>query len=226
MNVCYNINKEKVKEKTAIMKRLISLILLCSLLMVCLAGCTISDNGENAQSSESENKTGEEMPKETPKETEDDKEQSELQEYFDRLEADAATNDKMEFSLQMEEIHNEAKESGLYNDSEWTTPIIDIYIFCDYKKASDEDWYKQSEPYLVSINDAFYEQYRSGLQHGYRRDDTADTISLGLHLYYFSAEDLFADYQTIKSMTDLNYVTGVKIIYSFEIPKELLNAPQ
>jgi len=204
------------------MKRLISFILLCSLLMACLAGCTISDNGENAQSSESENKTGEE----TPKETEDDKEQAELQEYFDRLDADAATNDKMEFSLQMEEIHNEAKESGLYNDSEWTTPIIDIYIFCDYKKASDEDWYKQTEPYLVSTNDAFYEQYRSGLQHGYRRDDTADTISLGLHLYYFSAENLFADYQTIKSMTDLNYVTGAKIIYSFEIPKELLNAPQ
>ncbi len=208
------------------MKRLISFILLCSLLMACFAGCAISGNGENGQSSESENKTGEETPKETPKETEDNKKRAELQEHFDILDADAAENDKMDFSFEMEEIHNELKESGLYNDSEWTDPFFQIYIFCDYKKASDEDWYKQTESSLVAVNDAFYEQYRSGLQHGYRHDDTADEVSIGLHLYYKSAEDLFADYRTIKSMMDLNYVTGVSIIYFFEIPKELLNAPQ
>ena len=196
------------------MKRLISFILLCSLLMACLVGCAISNNGENGQSSESENKTGEE----TPKETEDKYKDWELIDYLNQIEADTAENAKIDFLLSQTNRYYEIKNAVPYDESKWGNYHFWALVKLDYEKAVNEDWSKQvATDDRKALDEAFYDHCKSDLNYG---EKTNFYKQGGLELSYNTAEDLFGDYSVLKALVDLGYITNVRILFAFNQSSE------
>ena len=182
------------------MKKIISFILLSALLLACFSGCA----GLNTNDNDDKNDSG----------------KIDLNDMFNILEKDAARNNKIFFYISREDLHNELKDSGLYNDSRWQPSGFQIYIECNFENASDEDWYKQcSDTDTKSLNEAFYSSISSTLTNG---EFSNIVFSPGVHLGYSSADDLYADYLDIKSLTDLEYVTTITIGYHYGLPYDYM----
>ena len=184
------------------MRKIISLILLCPLLLVCFSGCTSLNNKENETISGNKNE-GDILN---------------LNEIFDTIRNDSQINTKLGFSIEYEQTYYELKESGQYDNADWTDSVFIVTVSCDYEAANDEDWYKQcSEKDVKSLNAAFYNYYGADLSKGNYSNIVS---SPGMHLMYYSPEDFNNDYAAIKALTDLDCVTEVYVVYKFPVPND------
>ena len=182
------------------MRKIVSLILLCSLLLVCFSGCTSPNNNQNETNSINENEDN----------------ILDLNKIFDTIRNDSQKNTKLGFSVAREQIHYELKNSRQYENSNWTDSIFIVTVNCDYDMATNEEWYKQcTDKNIKSLNAAFYDNYKAGLSTG---DYSNIVFSPGMHLIYKSPEDFNNEYATMKTLADLDYVTQVYIVYQFGLP--------
>ena len=200
------------------MKKFVSLILLCSLVLVCASACavpsndgeetTVGNNEETTNAGSNENGSGNESEVDI----------LELNEVFDTIRNDSQKNTKLGFSVEYEQIYFELKESGQYDNADWSDSVFIVTVSCDYEAAINEDWYKQcSETDIKSLNAAFYNYYGAGLSKG---NYSNIVFSSGMHLMYYSPEDFNNDYAAIKALMDLDYVTEVHVVYKFPIPND------
>lgn len=186
------------------MKKIISIILICSLLLACFSGCNNPNNNINENDSGDENKDN----------------IKELNEVFDIISADVNTKNKLGFSVEREQLYSELKNSGQYDNGDWLDSIFIVTIDCDYDIATNEEWYKQcTDKNIKSLNAAFYDNYKAGLSKG---DYSNIVFSPGMHLIYNSLEDFNSDYASIKALADLDYVTQVYIVYQFGLPLDYI----
>ncbi len=194
-------NISKAFIKTKFVNKSISIFLICSLLLVCLSGCSIFKVNNTVLGGE--DKT--------------DYFAMKFDEFFDVLKSDANNNRKLSFDIEYEEIHYELKNSELYNNSMWTDPGYIVNVCCDYNCAVNEVWYKKcSGTDIKSLNSAFYNYYSLNFQNG---EYSNIIFAPGMHLLYFSpTSSIQADYAAIKALTGLEYVTNVSICYYYSVP--------
>ena len=192
------------------MRKIISIILLCSLLLVCFSGCTVLNSKENETNPSNGNETN------PSNGNEDDI--LDLNEIFDRIRNDSQINAKLGFSIEYEQIYYELKKSGQYDNADWSDSVFIVTVNCDYEVAIDEGWYNQcSEKDIKSLNAAFYNYYGAGLSNG---NYSNIVFSPGMHLMYYSPEDFNNDYAAIKALMDFDYVTEVYVVYKFPVPND------
>lgn len=192
------------------MNKIISFVLFFSLMLTCFSGCSIlnnptdkGDTNNNVDKISSNSQSGDTM---------------ELNDVFEMIRADAEVYEKLRFFVEFEQIHNELKSSGQYDDCVWEDAVFIITVDCDYETAINEDWYKQCEETdTKSLNAAFYNNYSAGLSNGKYSNIV---FSPGMHLNYKSQEGFVEDYATIKAMADLHYVAQVNIGYYYSMPDE------
>ena len=147
-------------------------------------------------------------------------EKEKLDEAFNIIRADADTITKLGFSVEYEEIYYELKNSGEYDDSNWLNSSFVVTVNCIYDKAVNEDWYKKcSETDTKSLNEAFYNQYATSISHGKYSNIF---FSPGMLFIYKSLEDFNSDYDAIKALAELDYVTQVYIVYKFGLPRDYM----
>ena len=207
------------------MNKIISFVLLCSLLLVCFSGCASSNvNGDDNKTDGKGNSTFDGAEDNKKPGNEDGNNKVELNDklngLFAKLQEDSEKIEKISFYIGSQDLHYELKNSGLYNDSRWQPSCFRISIKCNFEKAVDEDWYKQcSDTDTKSLNEAFYSSIASTLTNG---EFSNIVFSPGVHLGYSSADDLYADYLAIKSLTDLEYVTTITIGYHYGLPYDYM----
>ena len=173
------------------------------------------DDNEDEENPDNEGNETEKNP-----DIENDSNAMELDEMFDILKEDAAVNNKIFFYTSREELFYELKESGLYENSRWQPSGFSISIKCNFENIADEDWYKQcSSTDTKSLNEAFYHSIASTLSKG---EFINIPYKTGLRLSYTSAENLYCDYSSIKSLTDLDYVTIIEIGYLYGLPYDYM----
>ena len=186
------------------MNRIISVILLFSLMFACSSGCSTpsDDIGKIDLSGENKDNT------------------IELDEMFDIIRTDVALNNKIFFYTGGEDLYYELKNSGQYENSRWQSSAFHVTIECNFEDAVDEDWYKQcSKTDTKILNEAFYNHLASTLLKG---EFVNVAFIPGARLRYSSAIDLYSDYLAIKSLTDLDYVTIIQIGYHYGLPYDYL----
>ena len=225
------------------MKKITSIILLCSLFIFCFSGCLNSNNGEAGKgTSDQEGETTSAPSTDEPSEsTSDQKTETSstpstdesgestlspeeeaylaaLYKTFDTIRADTEKNTKLGFHVDYEQLYYEFKASGQYDNSRWTNPIFEVYIHYVPEEAADEEWYKQCvDKDIKSLNQAFFDQHSKNLSHG-KYSNIA--LSHMIYLIYRSSEDFEKDYAAIKALTDLDYVKEASIHYTFGLPEE------
>lgn len=206
-------------------KQTLALLLLLSLLLVCFAGCATPTDPQGGTETDPESTpdTGETDPENPKGPGEDDSNNMQTVELYDTfamIKSDIEKCDKLEFFVEYEEIYNEFKSSGQYDNSNWTDSVFIVIIYCTYETAINEDWYKQcSETDIKSLNAAFYNYYSTDLSKG---NYANIFFSPGMHLMYYSPEDFNNDYAAIKALMDLDYVTEVSIVYKFPVPDDYI----
>ena len=229
------------------MKKIISIILFCSLLLICFSGCSVSDlddvNGttsgedgtttgeDGTTTAEDGTTTGEdgtttgevgtttgEVGTTSNNEINSTPEDKELSEFFEIIRSDAESEEKLKFRVVDEQIYYELKSSGQYDNSRWVASAFHVYVYCVYDKATNEDWYKQcSEKDTASLNDAFYNSCSKDIS---KCIYTRYISAAGMLLRYYILDDFNYDYAAIKALMDLEYVTQVYIQYHFGLPME------
>ena len=200
------------------MKKFVSLILLCSLVLVCASACTVpSNDGEETTVGNNEETTSA-GSNENGSGNASEVDILELNKVFDTIRNDSQKNTKLGFSVEYEQIYFELKGSGQYDNADWSDSVFIVTVSCDYEAAINEDWYKQcTETDIKSLNTAFYNYYGADLSKG---DYSNIVFSPGMHLMYYSPEDFNNDYAAIKALMDLDYVTEVYVVYKFPIPND------
>ena len=207
------------------MKKIISFILISTLLLMCFSGCAGINTNDNDDKNDN---TGDSTSNDPSNNNKPDNENGnvglesnvELNNLFAKLQEDSEKIEKISFYIGSQDLHYELKNSGLYNDSRWQPSGFQISIKCNFENASDEDWYKQcSDTDTKSLNEAFYSSIASTLTNG---EFSNIVFSPGVHLGYSSADDLYADYLNIKSLTDLEYVTTITIGYLYGLPYDYM----
>ena len=221
------------------MKKLILILLLGALVLLCLFGCDRADSNQDETTTTTNESTAPDatIPEgttsaNTPDEsTEPDNNQNdtstdapiyerspELDEFFKLLEGDAYENDKFGFSINYEDLYFELKNSGEYEECPWDESALRVIINCDYEYATEEKWYSRvASSDLKALNAAFYNQYSSTFPNG---EFVNISFCSGFHLRYYQALNEFeVDYSAIKSLLDLEYVTGIHVTYTFGLPQ-------
>ena len=135
------------------------------------------------------------------------------------------SNDKIYLYYAYKEDYYELKNSGLYDYSEWRDSSIKITVWCNYDYAIDEEWY-QSCPQTdyETLNQAFFNEYCSELS---TEHFSLLGILQALHFQYFhtaetlndAINDFNVDYQTIKTLVQLDFVESIEIEYWYGIPR-------
>ncbi len=218
--------------------RIAILLLLLSLALSAFAGCDVVRADEQlaetdesaATTAASESETDESAAatsavseSETASATEEMTEKEEYtlgadyEEMFEILKADDADHKKIMFTTLFKEFYYEAKNSGLYEDVEWDKDAFNVLIKCDYKKAAHADWYRAAFKTDEEFNGAFYDAYSSVFKNG---EFTRLSIMPALLVIYSSLEDFKADYEAIKTLCDLGYVTQIHFEYVYSIPPD------
>ena len=202
-------------ERSIILKKLISIILLCSLLIACLSGCSIVDNGNDG--------AGVNEPS-----TEKESYYATLDDFFMKMSTDARVTEKLSFQINYENLHFKLKVTGKYADARWNVPVIHVTVGYNYNLAADEDWYKAcANTEIQTLNKAFYNEYKNQLSNVSFFDNTLDM----LHFSYEHSEGtlsnalamFYADYEVYKQMMDLEYVSSVCIMYDYSVPGVIFN---
>ncbi len=211
------------------MKKIISIILLCSLLLVCFFGCSISDlddvngttSGEDGTTTGEDGTTSNNEINSTP---EDNVNVAELNDLFSKLRKDSNDSEKIQFSVIYEDLHYELKKSDKYDDEDWIAPTIIVTVSCNYDLATNENWYKEcSNADVKTLNTAFFNEYRDELSEGHF---TPWSIAPALYFEYVHSEntlsetlnEFYSDYDILKQLMDLVYVNDISIGYYYSVP--------
>ena len=190
------------------MRKMVSLILFCSLLLVCFASCSNlkEETGESNSNQESEAYS------------------VKLNQFFTKLQKDTDGFEKIQFFVEYQELHYELKESGKYDNDKWSSPTIRVTVNCNYEFAKDEDWYKAcSSTDFKTLNTAFFNEYSSELSNGYF---TPWAIAPALYFEYVHSETnlsdtiavFYSDYEVLKQFVNLPYVKDISIGYYYSMP--------
>ena len=219
------------------MKKIVSIVLLCALLLVCFSGCSITNNtnDEKKQNQDTTNNTNNDKEQNQDKvpdgnnDINNSDQVSEaysvaLNEFITKMQKEANDFEKIEFFIEYQDLHFQLKESGKYNDEKWSEPTIIVTIDCNYDLAADEDWYKAcSNKDIKTLNTAFFNEYSNELSEGhftpwgiapalyFEYDHSESTLSETLNVFY-------SDYSVLKQLIDLEYVTDIFIQYFYSVP--------
>ena len=207
------------------MNKIISMILLCALLLACFSGCStpkapadMNDPNDEVDPIPDDDKS-EENPDDESKDYE-----MELNSFFAKLQKDAEELEKIDFFIEYQDLHYELKKSGEYDNDLWWNPTIRITIDCDYDLATDEDWYKAcSNTDIKTLNTALFNEYSNELTEGHF---SPWAIAPALYFEYDHSEDslseilavFYSDYDVLKHLVDLKYVTGIHVGYYYSVP--------
>ena len=207
------------------MKKSVSIVLLCALLLMCFSGCSslnINDDEDKSNNSDNSTLSG----------TEDDKEDGnepgnievELNNLFTKLQNDSDKSEKILFFIEYQDLHFQLKESGKYNDEKWSEPTIIVTVNCNYNLATDEDWYKAcSNTDVKTLNTALFNEYSYELSEGHF---TPLGIAPALYFKYDHSETnlsdtiavFYSDYEVLKQFVNLPYVKDISIGYYYSMP--------
>ena len=133
-------------------------------------------------------------------------------------------NGKIKFSYNYQQEHIVAKEFGNY--TLWDNPYIHIFIECDYSLAADEEWYKACEnTEIKTLNSAFFAKYDHVLSNEHY---SPNNWIMGLTFKYIYPENsafemidvFYSDYEKLKSLLELDFITGISINYIYSLPKD------
>lgn len=145
-----------------------------------------------------------------------DERNADINAFFDRIQNDSETVDKIELIVVNMDLHYELKDSGKYDGSRWTAEDIGIFINCNYENATAEEWYKLCDKDdNKSLNQSFYDHYKKDFS---KSAFINSSISSGLSLEYSSLNDFLQDYSALISLSGLQYVTKISITYCYSIP--------
>ena len=232
------------------MKKIIPFVLLGTLLLICFSNCSIpnsvnsekesewetssntNDNFKNSDQ-ESEANTEKESNRETFPNTNDNVNNSdqenetyyaELNDFFANMQKDTNGMEKIQFSIERQDLHYELKESGEYNDEKWSNATIIVTVSCNYDLATDEEWYEAcSNTDFKTLNTAFFNEYSHEFSKGHF---SPWGVLPALHFIYAHSAGTFSevltafysDYTVLKRLIDLEYVTKISIQYFYSVP--------
>ena len=211
------------------MNKIISFVLLGALLLMCFSGCSNPNiNGDDNKTDSGGNSAldGTEDNKEPENEDENNKVElnDELNDLFAKLQEDSEKTEKISFSIQYQDLHYELKASDKYINEEWFPPLIIVTVNCNYALATDEDWYKAcSNTDIKTLNIALFNEYSQELSEGHF---SPLAIAPALYFDYVHSEStlsetlnvFYSDYAVLQQLIDLEYVTGISILYFYAVP--------
>ena len=147
-----------------------------------------------------------------------------LNDFFANMQKDTNGMDKIQFSIERQDLHYQLKESGEYNDEKWSNATILVTVSCNYDLATDEDWYKAcSNTDFLTLNTAFFNEYSHEFSEGHF---SPWGVLPALHFIYAHSAGTFSealttfysDYTVLKRLIDLEYVTKISIQYFYSVP--------
>ncbi len=147
-----------------------------------------------------------------------------LNDFFANMQKDTNGIDKIQFSIERQDLHYQLKESGEYNDEKWSNATILVTVSCNYDLATDEDWYKAcSNTDFLTLNTAFFNEYSHEFSEGHF---SPWGVLPALHFIYAHSAGTFSealttfysDYTVLKRLIDLEYVTKISIQYFYSVP--------
>ena len=156
-------------------------------------------------------------------------ENEELSGFFEFMEREDAEIDKVSFEIKERFSHyfdGKMDKSELRNDF-WVPSEIYVAVWCDYNLATEEEWYKACEDTkLITLNTALYNEYSDELSNKHL---FLSSHFSHLKFSYFHADenrtdkepisnalsDFYADYEIIKKLAELKYVTRIEVKYFY-----------
>ena len=141
------------------------------------------------------------------------------EEMFAIIEADVVENKKLNYDVEYKELHDKYKKDSRYNFSSWRPCEYTVELSINYDLATDEEWYFDiTGNNYAELNTAMFDQHIS------RFPNAAFTSTRGVTakttIVYSSADDLYADYEAIKALTELDYIESVSICYQYTLPAQ------
>ena len=149
----------------------------------------------------------------------------ELSNFFDYMVNETITTDKIEFTIIDQRRSYFDRQRDQTDSDYWVSPRFWIVVHIDYSLATDEEWYKACEnTELITLKTAFYDKCCSDLLAErpyigiggreidiiYRHADEHCTDQPPLSEVLI---DVYHDYEIIKNLAELDYVTSVEVIY-------------
>ena len=205
------------------MRKIVSLILLCSLLLVCFSGCSLP-NGANGEKKQNQDKVPDGNNDINNSDQVSEAYSVELNEFITKMQKEANDFEKIEFFIEHQDLHYELKNSGKYNDEKWKDAAIIVTIDCNYDLATNEAWYKAcSNTDVKTLNTALFNEYSHELSEGhftpwgiapalyFEYDHSESTLSETLKVFY-------SDYAVLAQLVDLEYINGISIQYFYSVP--------
>ena len=192
-----------------------------------------ADNSTDNSDQESAANTEQESTPETSSDTTDSADNSDqeneayyaaLNDFFANMQKDTNGIDKIQFSIERQDLHYQLKESGEYNGEKWSNATILVTVSCNYDLATDEEWYKAcSNTDFLTLNTAFFNEYSHEFSEGHF---SPWGVLPALHFIYAHSAGTFSealttfysDYTVLKRLVDLEYVTKISIQYFYSVP--------
>ena len=173
---------------------------------MCLSGCSIIDGNKPEVNEEKSNNP------------------MDLNGFLAKLQKDSEEIDKLEFTIEYQDLHYELKESGKYDNEDWYDPLLSVTVSCNYDLATEEDWYKGcSDTDVYSLNEAFVNEFRNEVSEGHMKywgitpaiyfdyDHSEDSLAEAL-------TDFYADYDGFKRLITLDFVDHISVQYKYSVP--------
>ena len=152
----------------------------------------------------------------------------ELNDFFDYMVSEAMESDKISFDVMNQLRHyisDQMRDELIYDY--WVPSRIWIAVHIDYNLATEEEWYKACEnTEFITLKTAFYDECC--------RDILAERPYIGnddreIYITYRHADenyadqrplsevliDVYHDYEIIKNLAELDYVTKIEVSYLY-----------
>ena len=209
------------------MKKILSILLLGALLLLCFSGCTTPTDPQGGTETDPESTpVTDETDPEDPNKGEKVELNEELNHLFAELQSDSNNSEKTSFYIVNQDLHYQLKESGKDEEEWWMPATIQIFVYCNYDLATEEDWYKAClNTDFETLNTAFFNEYSHELSEGYFRFIPVETYPWLYFMYDHSASTLsetlnafYSDYRVFKQLLNLEYVTSIDIRYYYSVP--------
>jgi hypothetical protein len=151
----------------------------------------------------------------------------ELNDFFDYMVNETITTDKIEFTIidQRRNYFDSQRDPSETYYAYWFPARFWIVVHIDYSLATDEEWYKACEnAELATLHTAFYDEYCSNLlaERPYIGNGEREINIIYRHADEHCTDqpplsevliDVYHDYEIIKNLAELDYVTNVEVIY-------------
>ena len=156
-------------------------------------------------------------------------ENDDLKKFFEFMKNEEEALDKVSFDIKEQYNHyvdSKLDKSELRNDF-WVPSEIYVAVWCDYNLATEEEWYKACEDTeLITLNTALFNEYSDELSNKHL---FLSSHFSHLKFSYFHADenrtdkepisnalsDFYADYDIIKKLAELKYVTRIEVKYFY-----------